>query len=187
MRKFIAIGTVLLLAMLGGCQKETTSTSTVKTTEKSTVSENNGLKAYDFSFTDVNGKKHRLSDFKGKVVIVQFFGTYCPPCRVEMPVLDEIYKKYKDKVVVIGLAVDYTGAPPEELKPFAEKMGVSYLIGPSPDRAWNEYAAKITGLDSIPQTFIIDKNGYVRYYEVGFAPYYRSLFIQGVEKLLNEK
>jgi len=185
MRKLLAVGTALLLATTLGCQKE--NTSSVKTIEEISISqESDGLKAYDFSFTDVNGKKHRLSDFKGKVVVVQFFGTYCPPCKVEMPALDEIYKKYQGKVVVIGLAVDYVGVPPEELKPFVEKMGVSYLVGPSTDKAWNEYAAKVTGLDSIPQTFIIDKHGFVRYYEVGFTPYYKNLFIKGINQLLNE-
>jgi len=185
MRKFLTAALVLSLISLTGCQKE--SGKAVSSVERSSTSkQEEGLKAYDFTFTDVNGKKHRLSDYRGKVVILQFFGTYCPPCRAEMPVLDEIYKKYNGKVVVIGLSVDYSGRSPQELKPFVEEMGVSYPVAPAPEKAWEEFAGKITGLDSIPQTFIIDKKGFVRYYEVGFAPSYEELFTKAVDQLLKE-
>ncbi len=190
MKKLLTAALVFSLVALSGCQKE--SSTSAKPVEKSSVSssgkssESQGLKAYDFMFTDVNGKTHHLSDYKGKVVIVQFFGTYCPPCRAEMPVLEKIYRDYNGKVVVIGLSVDYTGAPPGKLKPFVEEMGVSYPVGPSSDKAWEEYAGKITGLDSIPQTFIIDKNGFIRYYEVGFMPSYENLFRKAVDQLLKE-
>ena len=190
MRKLLTATLVLSLLAFSGCQKESQEKSVgVSSVETSSVKRDikpKGVLAYDFTFTDVNGKVHRLSDFRGKVVIVQFFGTYCPPCRAEMPVLDKIYRDYKGKVVVIGLSVDYTGAPPEKLKPFVEKMGVSYLVGPATDKAWDEYAGRITGLDSIPQTYIIDKNGYIRYYEVGFAPSYEGLFRKAVDQLLKE-
>ncbi len=187
MKKLLTATLVFSLLAFSGCQKESTN---VKPIEKSTVSskktENQGVKAYDFTFTDVNGKVHHLSDFRGKVVVVQFFGTYCPPCRAEMPVLNKIYKDYGGKVVVIGLSVDYAGAPPQKLKPFVERMGVSYLVGPSTEKAWDEYAGRITGLDSIPQTFIIDKKGFIRYYEVGFAPSYEKLFRKAIDQLLKE-
>ena len=190
MRKLLTATLVLSLLAFSGCQKESQEKSVgVSSVETSSVKRDikpKGVLAYNFTFTDVNGKVHRLSDFRGKVVIVQFFGTYCPPCRAELPVLDKIYRDYKGKVVVIGLSVDYTGAPPEKLKPFVEKMGVSYLVGPATDKAWDEYAGRITGLDSIPQTYIIDKNGYIRYYEVGFAPSYEGLFRKAVDQLLKE-
>jgi len=188
MRKLLTATLVLSLLAFSGCQKESTGVKPVEKSSTQSQSKNasHGVKAYDFTFTDINGKVHHLSDFKGKVVVVQFFGTYCPACRAEMPVLDKIYKDYGGKVVVIGLSVDYTGAPPEKLKPFVEEMGVSYLVGPATDKAWNEYAGRITGLDSIPQTFIIDKKGYIRYYEVGFAPSYENLFRKAVDQLLKE-
>ncbi len=181
--------TVLLLSSLisfSGCQKEVQN-SKQKTQEVSTTSQAQKDSAYDFTFTDVNGKTHKLSDYRGKVVIVQFFGTYCPPCRAEMPVLQELYNKYKDKLVVIGLSVDYIGESPEKLKPFVERMGITYPVGPASEKAWEEYAGRITGLDSIPQTYIIDKEGRVRYYEVGFAPSYGKLFEKAVIELSSEK
>ncbi len=186
MRKLLTAALIFSVLAFSGCQKETTGVKPVEKSSTQSKSPSQGVKAYDFTFTDVNGKTHHLSDYRGKVVIVQFFGTYCPPCRAEIPVLNQIYKDYKGKVVVIGLSVDYTGAPPEKLKPFAEEMGISYPVGPATEKAWDEYAGRITGLDSIPQTYIIDKNGYIRYYEVGFAPSYEKLFREAVNRLLKE-
>ena len=187
MKKLLTAALVFSVLAFSGCQKENTS---VKPVEKSVVenrsTSSQGVKAYNFTFTDVNGKTHRLSDYRGKVVIVQFLGTYCPPCRAEMPVLDQIYRDYKGKVVVIGLSVDYIGAPPQKLKPFVQEMGVSYPVGPATEKAWEEYAGRITGFDSIPQTYIIDKNGFVRYYEVGFTPSYENLFREAIDQLLKQ-
>ena len=186
MRKLLTAALIFSVLAFSGCQKETTGVKPVEKSSTQSKSPSQGVKAYDFTFTDVNGKTHHLSDYRGKVVIVQFFGTYCPPCRAEIPVLNQIYKDYKGKVVVIGLSVDYTGAPPEKLKPFVEEMGISYPVGPATEKAWDEYAGRITGLDSIPQTYIIDKNGYIRYYEVGFTPSYEKLFREAVDGLLKE-
>jgi peroxiredoxin len=175
----------LLGALLFSCQAEDRAGS--KSFSPAATAEAEASQAYDFTFTDIHGKTHRLSDYRGKVVVLQFFGTYCPPCRAEMPVLQKLYEKYKDKVMVIGLSVDYIGEKPEKLKNFVREMGVTYPVGPATERAWSEYAGKYTGLDSIPQTFIIDKEGRVRYFEVGFAPSYEKLFEKAINELLNEK
>ncbi len=189
MKKLLAATLVFSLLSFSGCEKkgETSSKTPVKTQKESaSKTEKAQDLAYNFSFTDVNGKVHKLSDYRGKVVIVQFFGTYCPPCRAEIPVLENIYRKYGGKVVVIGLSVDYTGQSPEKLKPFAQEMGITYPVGPAPEDAWDNYAGKITRMDSIPQTYIIDKEGRLRYYEVGFTPSYESLFDKAVNELLKE-
>ncbi len=177
MRKFFVLA--LTLAVTFGCNfgKE----------KKQEVQETQSVyKAYDFSVKTVNGKTIKLSDFRGKVVLIQFFGTFCPPCRAEMPFLEELSKKYSGKVVVIGLSTDYIGEDPSSLKSFVEKMGISYPVGIIDEKIWNNYAGKVTGNDGIPQTYIIDKKGNIRYYEVGFTPQYESLFIAAVEKLLKE-
>jgi len=186
MKRLLTAALLVSLVSVGGCQKEAQTTKSSQETTKPATSETQKSLAYDFTFTDVNGKTHKLSDYRGKVVVVQFFGTYCPPCRAEMPVLQELYNKYKGKVVVIGLSVDYIGRSPEELKPFVEEMGITYPVGPASEKAWEEYAGRITGLDSIPQTYIIDKEGRVRYYEVGFAPSYKELFDKAVSELIKE-
>jgi peroxiredoxin len=183
MRKLLVVLLAASLTTFFGCGKEE---AKVKTAQEEVKKSEEGVKAYDFELTDVNGKKVKLSDFKGKVVIIQFFGTYCPPCKMEMPVLEKLYKDYGGKVVVLGISVDYMGEDPSKLKPFVKEMGVTYPVLVSDEKTWEEYAARITGLDSIPQTYIIDKDGFVRYYEVGYMPSYEPLFKKAIEELLKE-
>ena len=183
MRKFLTAMLVFSLVAFSGCGKEE---GQIKATQEETRESQQAVKAYDFELMDVNGKRVRLSDFKGKVVILQFFGTYCPPCRMEMPVLERLYREYGGNLVVIGISVDYMGEDPAKLKSFVKEMGLTYPVLVSDERTWQEYAGRITGLDSIPQTYILDKEGFVRYYEVGFMPSYESLFKKAVEELLKE-
>jgi len=188
MKRLLTAALLASLVFAAGCQKEGSSQATgVSKVEAPSSQDSEGQLAYDFTFTDTEGKTHKLSDYRGKVVILQFFGTYCPPCRAEIPDLEELYKKYKDNLVVIGLSTDYAGEDPRKLKPFVEQMGITYPVGTASEEAWMEYAGKITGLDSIPQTFIIDKKGRVRYYEVGYTPAYKELFEKAVKELINEK
>ncbi|ADY73845.1 alkyl hydroperoxide reductase/ Thiol specific antioxidant/ Mal allergen [Desulfurobacterium thermolithotrophum DSM 11699] len=186
MKKLLLIGLAFSLAFSFSCEKDKNQEPQKVKTEETSTSQN-GIKAFDFSFTDVNGKPIKLSDYKGKVVVLQFFGTYCSPCKAEIPFLNRLYKEYNGKVVVIGLSVDYIGEPSSKLKPFVEEMNISYPVVASNEKAWENYAGKITGMDSIPQTFIIDKEGYIRYYNVGYIPQYDSLFEKAVKELLEEK
>jgi peroxiredoxin len=186
MRKFLAVIFVLSSIIFSACDKGGNEASQTAQTETSSEQEE-GVKAFNFSFTDANGNRVKLSDYKGKVVVLQFFGTYCPPCKAEIPFLNRLYQQYKGKVIVIGLSVDYIGEPSSRLKPFVEEMEISYPVVASDERTWQNYAGKITGMDSIPQTFIIDKEGYVRYYNVGYTPQYDVLFEKAVKELLNEK
>jgi len=183
MKKLLVALLAVSLTTFFSCGKEETK---VETPKEEVRKGEEGVKAYDFELTDVNGRKVKLSDFKGKVVIVQFFGTYCPPCKMEMPVLEKLYRDYGGKVVVLGISVDYMGEDPAKLKPFVKEMGVTYPVLVSDEKTWQEYAARITGLDSIPQTYIIDKEGFIRYYEVGYMPSYEALFRKAVEELLKE-
>ncbi len=182
MKRFLTVLTAMSLLFLPACDKEA-SVSQNRVEHKATNNED-GVKAYNFTLYDTDGNKISLDKLKGKVVILQFFGTYCPPCKAEIPVLEKLYKKYGGKVVVIGLSVDYMGEPPQKLKPFVEQMGITYPVVVSDEKTWEEYAGRITGMDSIPQTYIIDKEGYVRYYEVGFTPSYESLFDRAIQELL---
>lgn len=186
MRKLLAVTLILSAALFPACKMGKNQTSqTVKTNSQS--AHEPGVKAFDFNFVGVSGKPIKLSDYKGKVVIIQFFGTYCPPCRAEMPFLNKLYQDYKGKVVVIGLAVNAIGEPSSKLKPFVKEMGISYPVASPDEKAWDNYAGTITKMDSIPQTFIVDKEGYIRYYNVGYTPQYDALYEKAVQKLLNEK
>jgi len=186
MKRLLAAVLALSAIVFSACEKEKSQGPQTVKTEASSEQEK-GIKAFDFNFTDVNGNPVRLADYRGKVVVLQFFGTYCPPCKAEIPFLNKLYQEYKGEVVVIGLSVDYIGEPSSKLKPFVEEMGISYPVVASDEKAWENYAGRVTGMDSIPQTFIIDKEGYVRYYNVGYTPQYDVLFEKAVKELLNEK
>ncbi len=119
--------------------------------------------AYDFNLSDINGKKVRLSDFKGKVVILDFWATWCPPCKMEIPSFIELYKQYKnDGLVVIGVAIDNE----IKVKNFVKEYKVNYPILIADETTIIKYG----GIRGIPTTFIIDKNGNIKNQYVGYRP-----------------
>ena len=118
--------------------------------------------APDFVLKDVYGKEVRLSDFRGKIVVLNFWATWCGPCRKEMPDFIELQKEYgNDGLQFIGIALDQEGA--DKVRPFVERNKISYpiLIGN------NEIADKYGGMNAIPVTFLIDRKGMIRNHYIG--------------------
>ena len=110
--------------------------------------------AQEFSVTDANGKTHRLSAYRGKWVLVNFWATWCPPCLEEMPDLGALFDARRDKdLVVIGIAMDFQN--PKEVIEFADNMLVSYPIVLG-DKKVTEQFARVRGL---PTTLIYDPQG----------------------------
>ncbi|MDQ6911524.1 MAG: TlpA family protein disulfide reductase [Verrucomicrobiota bacterium] len=103
---------------------------------------------------DLEGKPVKLSDFKGKVVLLNFWATWCPPCREEIPALIALQNTYKDQgLVVIGLSVDQGG--PAAVKSFAKRMKINYPIVLGDEKT----AAAYGNVQVIPTTFFIDRAG----------------------------
>lgn len=126
------------------------------------------VEALDFTLYDQYGKEHKLSDYKGKTVFLNFWATWCPPCRGEMPYIEELYKEYnknKDDVVILGVASPNVGreGSKEEIKKFLDEEGHTFPI------LFDEGGSQIYqyGISSFPSTFIIDKNGYIIQYVPG--------------------
>ncbi|MHB1100714.1 MAG: TlpA family protein disulfide reductase [Burkholderiales bacterium] len=110
------------------------------------------MAAEDWSLMDTEGKVIRLSDFKGKWVLVNFWATWCPPCLAEIPDLIGMRRKGTD-VAVVGIAVSYRN--PEEVLDFARKKGITYPIVLGNE----DIASKFGGIDSLPTSFLYSPEG----------------------------
>jgi peroxiredoxin len=111
---------------------------------------------------DVDGKPVSLAQFKGKVVILDFWATWCPPCRTEIPGYIALQKKYADEgLTVIGVSVDTDGTAP--VKKFMKDFGINYVIVMADDDIQNAYGP----LQGYPTTFIIDRSGQIRDRKLG--------------------
>jgi peroxiredoxin len=106
----------------------------------------------DFTLTELRGKKWTLKELRGKVVLVNFWATWCPPCRKEMPDLETLYKQFKDQGLVI-LAISDENAG--KVRPFIAEQKVTYPILLDPGRKVNE----LFRIEGIPKTFVYDRSG----------------------------
>lgn len=135
--------------------------------------------AQDFKRTDLNGTPLTLSSFRGKVVLLDFWATWCPPCVEEIPQFKELHATYKDKgLQVIGISMDVGG--PEAVKSFVKSNGISYSIAMG-----DEYIARAYGgVVGLPTTFLIDKKGRIAKKFYGYRP--KSFFEKEIQALLAE-
>ena len=138
--------------------------------EESNKAESNKTPAIDFELKDQYGKTHKLSDYKGKVVFLNFWATWCPPCKMEMPDIQKIYEKYekqgeKTEVVVLSVVAPNTQDEKdvEGIKAFLEENGYTYPVLMD-DGGYTFGAYRIS---SLPTTFMIDKEGNVSGYVQG--------------------
>ncbi|MDN4607314.1 thiol-disulfide oxidoreductase ResA [Sporosarcina highlanderae] len=115
-----------------------------------------GDKAPDFELVDIDGNKHRLSDYKGKGVFLNFWGTWCPPCKREMPDMEEQYKAFKDKGVHV-LSVN-SGESNLKVETFRDQYGLSFPIVIDKTKDIRE----LYNIQPLPTTFLIDKDGRIQ-------------------------
>jgi peroxiredoxin len=106
----------------------------------------------DFTLTELGGKTWTLKELHGKVVVLNFWATWCPPCRKEMPDLEKLYQQFKDQGFVI-LAISDEDA--DKVRPFIAEQKVTYPILLDPGRKVNE----LFQIEGIPKTFVYDRNG----------------------------
>ena len=114
-----------------------------------------GRQAPDFTLTDLEGRAVRLSDLRGKAVLINFWATWCPPCREEMPQIEAFYTAYRDQVEVLGIAV---GESPEQVRAFLAEHPYSW-------RFMADTAMSVTDqyrVFAIPTSYFIDAQGIVR-------------------------
>jgi cytochrome c biogenesis protein CcmG/thiol:disulfide interchange protein DsbE len=116
-----------------------------------------------FSFRDLDGKTFKLSDYRGKPVLVDFWATWCAPCRASLPHLSDLQERYRQKgLVVVGLSLDDLDA--HQVRRFTERLQLRFRIGMADEKVLDAYGP----IRSIPTTFFIDKKGRVVRRVVGY-------------------
>ena len=167
MKKYLIISFLLIMAFISNAQDEFT---LVKT----------GDAAPDFTFETAPGKTMKLSDLKGKVVWINFFATWCGPCRAELPHLQkEVYDKLKSEknfqLIILGREHSW-----EEINKFKTEQKFDMPFSPDPGRkAFSLYAKQ-----NIPRNFIIDKNGKIAVTSTGFNEKEFEEIIKKVHELI---
>jgi cytochrome c biogenesis protein CcmG/thiol:disulfide interchange protein DsbE len=116
-----------------------------------------GALAPDFELVDLkSGNKVSLSDFRGKAVLLNFWATWCPPCKAEIPSFVDLQKQYGPQgLQVVGVAMDDAGR--DTIEAFANEMSINYLVVQGTEKVANDYG----GIDGLPTTFYIGRDGKV--------------------------
>ena len=131
-------------------------------------------KGNDFALPDVNGVSHKLSDYRGKWVVVNYWATWCPPCREEIPDLIRLQAKHaNDSFTVLGIDVGESGP---KVSAFAQKMGINYPVVLDRDNA----VAEKYGIVGIPTSLLVRSDGTVGGYARGIAKKRALLRREGV-------
>jgi thiol-disulfide isomerase/thioredoxin len=133
---------------------------------------------WNFKLKDLDGKEVELASFKGKVVLLNFWATWCGPCKAEIPGFVELQEKYRDKLTIIGYSVDDTA---ELAKKYAAEYKMNYpiLLGEGREDVQDAYGP----IWGIPASFLIDKDGNVCRKHMGIAP--KAVFEKEIVALLN--
>lgn len=146
--------------------------------EKPQQVETSRQEAIDFTLIGLDGIERTLSEQKGNVVVVDFWATWCAPCKVEIPHLQQLYTSYKDQGLVMwGVGLDRE----DKLRDFANENDIEYpiLIG-------NNELPKKYDVQGIPTTFLFDKNNRIAFRHVGFAPGMEKDLENEISQLLKE-
>lgn len=135
--------------------------------------------AVDFTVASLTKSPLRLSDFKGKVVFLNFWATWCPPCKEEMPSMERLYRRYKDKGFTI-LAVSIDSGGPAPVAAFVKMFGLTFPIALDPKLSVaNQYAVR-----GLPSTFLIDRKGTVAAVAIGPRDWDNKAARAAIETLL---
>jgi len=135
-----------------------------------------GKDAPDFSVEDIDGKTHKLSDYKGRNVVVVFWATWCPACNLEIPHLIELRNMLaEDKLAILAISNE----EPEHLKNFAASKGINYTVTSLGDSPLPKPFADVS---SIPTSFFIDPKGKIKFAAVGLVPLADAKVIMNIEQ-----
>jgi peroxiredoxin len=140
-----------------------------------------GKPAPDFTLSDLNDKTYRLSDFRGKVVFLNFWATWCAPCRDEMPSMEVLYRNFeKDGLVVLAVSIDRVTTT-KDIPPFVKSMNLTFPVLLD---SWGKTDKPYKRM-GVPETFIIDQQGIIREIVIGPKDWTRIDNLKTLTTLLN--
>jgi len=139
-----------------------------------------GRSAPDFALKSSTGENLRLSEYRGEVVMVNFWATWCGPCRQEMPLLDELYQRY-ERVGFNLLGVNIDDDSRKAMK-MIEELGVNFPVLFDSRKE----VSKLYEVEAMPVTVLIDREGNVRYVHHGYKPGYEEKYLDQIRSLLRE-
>jgi peroxiredoxin len=133
--------------------------------------------APNFSLKDADGRVVQLSDFRGKVVLLNFWATWCDPCRIEIPWFVEFERQHKGQgFAVVGVSMDEDGW--QAIKPFVSETGINYRVLLGDEKVSDLYG----GIDSLPTSFVIDREGRIAAVHIGLVS--KSRYENDLQQLL---
>jgi thiol-disulfide isomerase/thioredoxin len=185
MKRLQILVVLVSLLFMFGCNKNASDINKEQKTDsevtQGSIESNNpntsSDKAPAFTLDSPSGKKVSLSDYKGKVVIVDFWATWCPPCRRGIPDLVDIQSEFGNKVAVIGISVDTDTR--DQVASFAKNFKINYTVLYATPEVVQSYG----NIESIPTSFIIDKNGNIVNQFVGLTP--KETYVSEIKKLID--
>ena len=140
-----------------------------------------GATAPDFALASLDGPNLRLSEYRGDVVMLNFWATWCGPCRQEMPMLEEIYGRYRPAgFQLLGINVD---GEPSRARRMAQDLGVTFPLLVDTDKT----VSKLYDIRAMPVTVLIDRDGTVRHVHHGYRPGHERRYLKQVGRLLREE
>ncbi len=191
--RIILIGVLSAFVILTGCRGKQGTAASIpnpqnKTSLGTTVSANqSGIKAPDFTLAKLNGDLFSLNDFSGKVVLLNFWGTWCGPCRVEIPDFNKLQTKYQDDgLEIVGIAL--TSGSPSDIQKFVDDWEMNYTVLTDINAAETQHVVnwygRATGrpITGIPTTFIINREGIIVNSYVG--PRSEEIFYNDLKRYL---
>jgi peroxiredoxin len=139
-----------------------------------------GQEAPDFALKSASGANLRLSEQRGNVVMINFWATWCGPCRQEMPLLDDLYVRYERAgFSLLGVNIDDDSSRAMEM---AEELGVSFPVLFDEQKE----VSKLYQVEAMPVTVLVDREGTIRHVHLGYKPGYEEKYLTEIRSLLRE-
>jgi cytochrome c biogenesis protein CcmG/thiol:disulfide interchange protein DsbE len=178
-----AVAVLILGGLEYGCSSSSKSSpkpSAAAVPEAATPATPGQTMAADFTLKDSNGADIKLADYRGKVVLLNFWATWCGPCKVEIPWFIEFNKTYKDRgFTVLGISMDDDGW--KSVKPYITQKQFNYPVMIGNDQLTKLYG----GVDSLPTSFVIDRSGKIAFTHMGLEG--KDVYTKEIESLLGNR